>query len=294
MPEPISIGTYTNPSSLMERLHRELRLLQQEGIPVEVDIDQIGEFTFLDCFPRSKGVLSEDDSWESIKNSVANCLAQVIVEEWETLIIKKIVRDNYYYYNEEEKQVIFQKTKEILNPRGLNVYRQRERKEKVMERLLEYLDLNRDLILEGFVNFRLKDYQKELENVVSAAVDEFLLEKEYAEFIRLLTYFVEIQEPRVQKVQIVFKKKGNFALLNEHDQPLHHESLEGLMNDMLANDINFEDLLISALITLAPQELLLHVEAGVKDSDAIKTIRLVFKERVTNCPGCSKCGGNKE
>lgn len=290
MHEAISIGTYTNPGLLFERLNSELRLLQKEGVPINIDIDQIGEFTFMDCLPDQKGIFSEDDSLQMLKTIVANCLAEVIVEEWETIIIKKIVRDDYYYYNEEEKQVIFQKTKEILNPKGLNIYRQRERKEKVLEKILEYLDLHQDLILEGFVNFRLKDYQKELESVVSCAVDEFLLEKEYAEFIRLLTYFVEIQDPRVQKVHIVFKRKGKFALLDDQDQPLRHESLEGLIMDMLGDEINYEDLLISALITLAPQELVLHIEPGVEIGDAIKTIRLVFGVRVSTCPGCSKCG----
>lgn len=290
MLEPISIGTYTNPALVFDRLYSELRSLQKEGIPVSIDIDQIGQFTFMDCLPGQKEQFSEGDSFQTIKTIVAGCLADLIVEEWETVIIKKIVRDNYYYYNEEEKQLIILKTKEILNPKGLNIYRQRERKEKVMEKILEYLDLHQDLILEGFVNFRLKDYQKELESVVNCAVDEFLLEKEYAEFIRLLTYFVEIQEPRIQKVHIIFKKKGKFALLDEDEQPVRHEALEGLMMDMLVDEINYEDLLISALITLAPQELLLHIEPGVETTDTIKTIRLVFRNRVKDCPGCGKCG----
>jgi putative sporulation protein YtxC len=288
--EPISIGTYTNPALVFDRLYSELRSLQKEGIPVSIDIDQIGQFTFMDCLPGQKEQFSEGDSIQTIKTIVAGCLADLIVEEWETLIIKKIVRDNYYYYNEDEKQVIILKTKEILNPKGLNIYRQRERKEKVMEKILEYLDLHQDLILEGFVNFRLKDYQKELESVVNCAVDEFLLEKEYAEFIRLLTYFVEIQDPRIQKVHIIFKKKGKFALLDETEQPVRHEALEGLMMDMLVDEINYEDLLISALITLAPQELHLHIEPGVETTDTIKTIRLVFRNRVKDCPGCVKCG----
>lgn len=290
MLESISIGTYTNPGLVFDRLNSELRSLQKEGIPVNIDIDQIGQFTFMDCLPGQKEQFSEDDSIQTVKTIVANCLADLIVEEWETVIIKKIVRDNYYYYNEDEKQLIIQKTKEILNPKGLNIYRQRERKEKVMEKILEYLDLHQDLILEGFVNFRLKDYQKELESVVNCAVDEFLLEKEYAEFIRLLTYFVEIQEPRIQKVHIIFKKKGKFALLDEDEQTVRHEALEGLMMDMLGDEINYEDLLISALITLAPQELLLHIEPGVETTDTIKTIRLVFRNRVKDCPGCVKCG----
>ena len=289
--EPISIGTYTNPVLLFERLNSELALLQREGISVNIDLDTVGKFTFMDCLLCQGEGFSEfkPDSVQTIKASVANCLAEIIVEEWETLIIRKIVRDNYYYYSEDEKQIIFHKAREILNPAGLNMYHRYERKEKVMQKILEYLDLNQDLIIEGFINFRLKDYQKELENIVNSAVDEFLLEKEYTEFIRLLTYFVEIQEPRLQKVQIIFKQNGKFALLDQDGQPVKHESLDGLMIDLMADNIKYEDLLISALITLAPQELILHIEPEVEIGEAITTIRNVFGNRVTNCPGCEKC-----
>lgn len=293
MLEPISIGTYTNPVLVFERLNNELKILQSEGIPLEIDMDKVGKFTFLDCLFHHQEGFNIEDTFKTIKLSIANCLAEIIVEEWETLLIKKIVRDNFYYYNEEEKQVILNKVKNILNPAGLNPYHQHQRKEKVRHRIMDYLELYKDLIVEGFISFRLKDYQKELEVIVNSAVDELLMEKEYLEFIRLLKYFVEIQEPRIQKVQIVFKKSGKFSLLDEKDKPIKHECLDGLMLDLLENEINYEDLLISALITLAPQELVLHKESGVETGDTIKTIQKVFGNRVINCLGCQKCQGGK-
>ena len=280
MLEPISIGTYTNPALLFNRLNDELKVLQSEGYSLNIDIDKVGKFTFMDCsFP---------------KTSIANCLAEIIIEEWEALLIGKIVRENFYYYNDEEKQAILNKTKKMLNPAGLNSYHQRQRKEKVMQRILEYLDLSKNLIVEGFISFRLKDYQKELEIIVNTAVDELLMEKEYQEFIRLLKYFVEIQEPRIQKVQIVFKNNGKFSLLDEKDKPIKHECLDGLMIDLIENEINYEDLMISALITLAPQELVLHKGSEVESNETIKTIEKVFGNRVINCPGCSKCENKKQ
>ena len=46
-----------------------------------------------------------------------------------------------------------------------------------MQRILEYLELSKNLIVEGFISFRLKDYQEELELIVNTAVDELLMEK---------------------------------------------------------------------------------------------------------------------
>ena len=62
------------------------------------------------------------------------------------------------------------------------------RKKQITEKIKEYLDKNDELILDGFINFRLKDYMLEIEGLVDDAVDDFLMEKEYLEFIRLLRY----------------------------------------------------------------------------------------------------------
>lgn len=289
MTEPISIGTSTIPKLLFSRLYNGLSLLEQKGLPLNIDVDKIGNITFMDC--RPKGQIEE--SFEVIKTYIANCLAEIIVDEWENRIIRKLVRHNYYYYTEEEKQVIQKKAREILNPVSQDSYHRQQRKEKVMLKILDYLELHKELILEGFINFRLKDYQQELESIVSSAVDEFLLEKEYQEFIRLLKYFVEIQEPRIDTVKIVFWHNGKFSIFNKEDKPVEHECLDSLMLELRENDINYDDLLISALITLAPREVELHLERGVARGDTIKTIENVFGRRVYNCSGCRLCRGHK-
>jgi len=289
LPEPISIGTSTIPNLLFHRLNSELQALQRDGLPLNIDIDKIGDITFLGCQPQCQ----QEEDLEIIKVYIANCLAEIIVEEWENRIIKKLVRNNYYYYTEEEKQQILQKAREILNPVAQDSFHRQQRKEKVMLKVLDYLDMHKELILEGFINFRLKDYQQELESIVNSAVDEFLLEKEYQEFVRLLKYFVDIQDPRIDKVKIVFKANGKFTLLDKENQPVQHECLEGLLIDLRENDLNYDDLLISALITLAPREVELHIERGASTGDTAKTIENVFGRRVCRCHGCELCRSTK-
>lgn len=292
MVDPISIGTNTVPNILTDKLKKELIFLQKEGLPLDIVMDSIGEFTFLDCLVSDKKGKGRENL-ETIKSYIANCLAEVIVDEWEARIIRKVIRHNYYYYNEDEKQHILSKAKEILNPVGFGSYQRLQRKEKVMQKILEYLNLHKELILEGFINFRLKDYQEELEQIVNSAVDEFLLEKEYLEFIRLLKYFVDIQEPKIKQTKIIFRSNGKFELLDSENQPVQHECLQGLLLDLKENEINYDDLLISALITLAPEEVELHIEEGVTTGDTIKTIENVFGKRVTKCEGCDICRPNK-
>jgi hypothetical protein len=48
--------------------------------------------------------------------------------------------------------------------------------------------------LDGFLSFRLKEYRGRLAEVVDKAVDEYMMDMEYKEFIRVLRYFVDVQE----------------------------------------------------------------------------------------------------
>jgi len=289
MSEPILIGTHTAPTLLIDKLNSKLEHLRRDGFPFDIDIDKIGDFTFMDFRVRNSRNGSEADAFNLAKTCIANCLADIIIDEWEARLVRKIIQGHYFYYSEEEKKLILSKAREMLNPDGQSSAQRRQRKETVLQKVQEYLDLHKELILEGFINFRLKEYQRELEEIVNFAVDEFLLEREYIEFIRLLRYFVDIQEPRVDLIKIIFKKNERFILLDSNDRPFQHESLDGLLADLQDNNINYDDLLISALITLAPREIELHLENDVPLRDAIKTIQNVFGHRVSFCKGCPHC-----
>ena len=48
----------------------------------------------------------------------------------------------------------------------------------------EYVKENKSLVLDGIVNFRVKEYVKILDNVVDTGVNQYIIEKEYTIFIR--------------------------------------------------------------------------------------------------------------
>ncbi len=289
MKKTISVGTNSAPGLLYSKLNNKMQYMQEEGFIWDIDVGKIGEFTFLECCPQKYSRFKREEAVKAIRYYIASSLAEIVVDEWEIRLIKKIVKEQFFYYNERDKRAILERAKTILNPSNGNSHLKWQRKEKVKKKVLEYLDSHHEIVLEGFVNFRLKDYMAELEDVVNIAVDEHILEKEYLEFIRLLKYFVDIQEPRVDMIKIIFTKPGKFFLLDEDNQPFKHECMEGLVADYLEDDINYDDLLISALITLAPKKIELHLEKDVEVKETIRTIQNVFGRRVYICEGCDKC-----
>lgn len=54
-------------------------------------------------------------------------------------------------------------------------------------------------------------------------------------------------------------------------------------------DINYEDLLISALITIAPRNVMLHMAGIPQEHGVVQTIQHVFEGRVMTCDGCEIC-----
>ena len=94
------------------------------------------------------------------------------------------------------------------------------RHNQILSEVNQYLDTNSNLYLEGFFRFRLKEYFTELERSVELSMDNFLVEQEYHEFIRLLQYFVEVQEPRIEEVHVLIKDKQHFYMLDEENIPL--------------------------------------------------------------------------
>ena len=122
-----------------------------------------------------------------------------------------------------------------------------------LKRIMEHLESSNELVLEGFIRFRMKDFQHELEEAVDRAVDDLLIEKEYSEFIKLLRYFVEIQEPKVEEVHVMMGEDEKYTLLDSSLRVINNDLLEDLAREITDKEISHDDLLISSLITIAPK-----------------------------------------
>lgn len=287
--QAITIGTEHRAQDIIDRLDEEFRFLHEEGIDVQVGLQNRGNYTFVGC-----SVLSGNPETDALfRHYVANALSDFIVEKWEQDLLKKIIRGHYYYFSRDEQERIMEHAgRNLAAPEEAGrsaLHYKVSRKSKILHRLRDYLDQSNELVVEGFVHFRLRDYLEELEDAVDRAVDDFLMEREHHEFIRLLRYFVEVQEPRVEEVHVLIRPGGSFKLVDASGASLRSEVLEEFVVEMVESEVNYEDLLISALITLAPTRLVLHGQGGHGWEDGVETIKGVFGERVGFCQACHLC-----
>jgi putative sporulation protein YtxC len=276
--ERLSVGVYDKPEALRAAIDDELARLP--NLRVSLQEEWHGRTLYL-------AVAADGDEGE-VRTHLALALAEHILSDLEPRLLARLVGRHYGFFDEEERA-------SILAYAGRNLAGSSDaealvhRKAKILARLSDYLEGEHEVNLEGFIRFRLKDYVEELEDAVDRAIDDFLLEKEYREFVRLLRYFVDVQEPRMGVAHVVFGRDGSFRIFDERAEEVEDEALRRFVLETLDSDVAYEDLLVSALITLAPRQVKVHDRFHRADPESVETVAEVFEGRVEFCDGCGFC-----
>jgi hypothetical protein len=106
------------------------------------------------------------------KSKYSEIVANVIEIFYEKNILEQSVRENYFYFEEMEKNVILQICEKLIEMQENEFHYKRE----ILKGLIyEYFEDNKSMVLDGFVNFRLKPYFEILEYVVDTSVTNFVL-----------------------------------------------------------------------------------------------------------------------
>jgi putative sporulation protein YtxC len=297
MQASFSIGAKENIELLRSKLDTEFALLETDGIKIDCEQTPTGGLTFLgyNIADYGNSNYSEEETWLIFKHYIANVVSDVILNKWEQGLLLNIIKQNFYYFTIDEQKTIYDIGLKYLNhgeePNDDSFILYLSRKSIILQKLLDYLNANDRLIIEGFIKFRLKDYMQEIYSAADKAVDDFMLEREYKEFIQLLKYFVEIQEPKLDRVHVVVRLTGVFQLLDSTNKNISSDYLDGFIVETGDSEINYDDLLISALITIAPKKIVLHSFENNSYLKVIETIKSVFGDRVSYCSGCDICKG---
>ena len=122
--------------------------------------------------------------------------------------MKQLINYNYFYFDEYEKKKILENCMQIIDP---EIYI-----EKLSEKnnIKKYIRENNSMIIDGFVYFRLKKYLEYLDEVVDNAVNKFIIEKEYREFISLLRVYIESRASKYTLLHLIYIN-GESVLLDE-------------------------------------------------------------------------------
>ncbi|WP_350344399.1 putative sporulation protein YtxC [Proteinivorax tanatarense] len=281
--ESLTIGTEQFKEQFKTCLEQNMIIpLRQEGIGVEVSEDNNGPTTFLGCSVSEKKLTLFQK--QKVLKRVSLALAEYIVEVLEKPIVEKLVRESYSSLKEREQNKVYLKSLKILREFDEVHNRKEEAKEYISSQVLEHLLNESQINVEGFLRFRLKGYFSKLENFVEQAADDLKLEKEYNDFIRLLKYFISVQQPKEKEVHLL-KKDGFYLLKDSNNEIITKES---------CLEICGGDGIISSLVTNSPLKVCVHIKDFYSGEELLRTVNSIFDDRVDICLGCSNCSQDYE
>ncbi len=222
----------------------------------------------------------KENNIDKFKNIVANLIVDTILKFYQENIIKRVININYFYFDEFEKNMIIDNSKEFF------IQDKTEIEETLFCEIKKYLKENRNIILEGIVNFRVNEYMKLLDNIVDMAVNKYIIEKEYKEFINLIKIYVDSTAFKTDILHLIYFD-GESILLDKEKKLVKLDT--NINNVKYLSDISFSsnDIALNALLSLLPAKIKVHVID--QEDEFIKTLKLIFDNRIRICTDCNIC-----
>lgn len=215
---------------------------------------------------------------------LADILTDCILFFYEPILLRRFLNFQYFYFDEFEKKLIEENCyKHIILEEETSL---KYRREEIWTCVLQYIANNKSMVLDGFVNFRLDNYYKTIEEIADLSVNQYIIEKEYTEFINLLKLYIDSKEPLSPIVHLIYTN-GESILLNQEKKVINLQ--DNVFDAKYLSDISFSsnDYALNALLTLLPKKIEIHL-IGYED-EFINTLKLIFGKRISICTDCNIC-----
>ena len=199
--------------------------------------------------------------------------------------MKRLIHKNYFYFDALERDKILKNCYNLLSD---EYYKWFDSKFEILfESFYDFISNHKTLVLDGFINFRLQKYNAILDEIISEAVNHYIIEKEYMEFISLLKLYINSQNTNTNVVHLIYKTSEPI-LLDENKNLIMNS--DELFNAKYLSDISFSsnDYTLNSLLTLLPKKLYIHLIDN-KIDEFINTLQLIFENRISICLNCDIC-----
>lgn len=281
----IKVGSKNYQEFLRKRFELERRILEEDGYKVQITEIEQGDTLFFECSVKEDNLI-----FVILKEFIANIVSDLIINHLELDFLYKILDINCTQLQQKEKNKIINGALNRLNILSSStdekIKAKIKRKNRILLEILDYITAGQEIVVEGFVRFRLKNYLAELELAVKKAIEEYGVEKEYRGFVHLLKYYIDMQLGNSKLVNVIKLNNNHFKLLDQNKEIIETPFLDKYVLDQLQEELEQQDLVISALISLTPQEIILHFKHPFALVEQLKNI---FQERLSICLGCEYC-----
>ena len=271
-----SLCIKTNDSNIISYLLNELKYSKLENI-----------FFSENQFKHYKNIIIHyvGNDFPSFYSKISSILSFLVIDELEEDFLKRILLQNYFYFNSQEREQILSFCFDIFADDYINCF---DKKFQILYNgFYDFIKDNKSLYLDGFIYFRLKEYFSILDDIVNNAVNHFLIEKEYLEFVSLLKLYINSQDSKCELVHLIYSSSESI-LLDKDKNIIAPDS--DIFNAKYLSDISFSsnDFTLNSLLNLVPKKIYIHLIDNTID-EFIQTLELIFENRVNLCTDCNIC-----
>jgi putative sporulation protein YtxC len=218
-------------------------------------------------------------------SKISSIISFMIIDELEESILLQILSYNYFYFNTYERGKILTICYEIM---GENFHANFNQKyNSLYNELYSIISNNKNIFLPGIINFRLTKYNKILSSTINDAVNNFIIEKEYLEFISLLKLYINSNSCKSGIIHLIYSE--NDTLLLDENKNIINPNNE-IFKAKILSDISFSanDYILNTLLDLLPNKIFIHLINKPID-EFINTLLQVFQNRISLCTNCNIC-----
>ena len=210
--------------------------------------------------------------------NISEILSSLVLDVYENDIAYRILSCDYFYFNNIEKHEILLNFEELCCE-DIDTFLYK--KKKLTNIFYDIIEQNKKIFLKGIITFRISDYIKEIQNQIDSAVNQYLIEKEYNEFVSLLKLYVNTEPCRIDLLHLIYNN-GSPILLDKNKNIIKTDS--NILNAKYLSDISFSDcdIALNTLLNLVPQKIYIHLK-NEKTDEFINTLELIFENRIVLC-----------
>lgn len=224
--------------------------------------------------------------YKELASVVTNC----IIDKYEDSIIYKLLLLNYFYFDEIDMNIIKNNYKLLIENKhsdtvsvATNIA---NRTKYLWASVLRYISYNKSIFLDGFITFRTGEYINCLDEILDFAVSQFVVNREYAEFIEMLKIYISSRTPCTEIIHLIYLN-GEAILLDKQKNVI--SLAKNNLDKCYLSDISFSanDYALNSLLSLLPSKLIIHLISPA--DDFINTLQAIFGSSVSICTDCDIC-----
>lgn len=220
---------------------------------------------------------------QNVKSKLASAVVDVMIHFGKFNYICRYIEKRYDFLEPEEKDAIYTRITKYFVEHKVEEYDsvlQADYRKVMVQRFIEMMQECNRIIIEGFMIFRLKEYIKRIKEIVNEIVEQYLVEKEYEEFIQLLRVFVKEQPTTVEKIHILPITSRTYQFYDANFQDITEQCIKEFIKDVGDIDFSHDDLLLSTLLFHAPNQIVIHQKSQFENNEILQTIERVFVNKV--------------